>query len=269
MFENLLKLSLTNTSEPLFVARAANGVGAIVVCLDKEGAAWMKTKGCKTMTVADLKSPDFDPSKIDPKAILIFTTKALHALAKEGFGMQERLDDAALKASDLAKQIDICIKQRDAAEAERNDFRSEFIRARLSIEALLAEGANLTCELSEARRPWWKRILGLGVLALCLNLAGCNNAGGVRPATGSIVEYAYEGCISFGPLKRHYGYPHDIQLWYYMTTEGKDSPKFKQLCKDARVQYRIGKGAADRVTLHLQHHTKDLTRQQLIEKLKA
>ena len=166
MFQRLQNILQLNTSEPLAVARAANSAKATVVCLDADGAKWMQAKGCKTITIADLEADEFDPNSIDPKTPIIFTTKALKAIADNGQYLREEVDQLRVQ---LAREEDRHLKTKEdltkraqVMEANRDAAKYDLESAKERIKELLARNVSLVHELSEARRPWWSKLFGKG-----------------------------------------------------------------------------------------------------------
>jgi len=208
MFENILRLCLTNKSEPLQIARAAISCNATVVVLDDNGAKWMRSKGVPTITIKKLDSEEFAPDRYAKDAPIMLTTMAFHAIGEHGQYLQKTVDQLRIQLAqeedrhratkdDLTKRAQIMEANRDAAKFSLD-------RANARIGELTEGNTALLQELIQARRPWWKRFFGVkAATASCLVLAlfatGCDTSGTVRPSTGSITKHSYDGCIYLRP----------------------------------------------------------------------
>jgi len=211
MFENILRLCLTNQSEPLQIARAAISCNATVVVLDDNGAKWMRSQGVPTITIKKLDSEEFAPDRYAKDAPIMLTTMAFHAIGEHGQYLQKTVDQLRIQLAreeDRHKATkDDLTKRAQIMEANRDAAKFSLDRANARIGELTKGNTALLQELIQARRPWWKKWLGKGVCIMAMGVlfAGCNASTPKKQGTNPSANLVfYEGCTYIQSKSDHY-----------------------------------------------------------------
>jgi len=211
MFENILRLCLTNQSKPLQIARAAISCKATVVVLDGNGAKWMRSKGVPTITMKELDSEEFAPDRYAKDAPIMLTTMAFHAIGEHGQYLQKTVNQLRIQlAREEDRHRETVDKMSDlqAVHAQQISTYKELLEKANKRIAYLYDG-NQAFEraLIQARRPWWKKWLGKGVCIMAMGVlfAGCNASTPKKQGTNPSANLVfYEGCTYIQSKSDHY-----------------------------------------------------------------
>jgi hypothetical protein len=97
----------------------------------------------------DRSSPNDRPDSDQLARVLAEREEAL----AEADQLRERAHEAELAAASAKAELKVRLEQLDGLKAELAVRREQ-------LDALSAEAATIRAELAEARRPWWRRLIG-------------------------------------------------------------------------------------------------------------